>query len=511
TTPTAATADAHGTGADAATEKPKISEERMTEIRHLAYRYTLAVCVVSGVLQILFGLFKAGALGEFFPSSAVHGLLAAIGVIIIAKQIPLALGIPKAALLNHEGKGLEPLELIFRELNPLTYLQANPEIALIGGISLMIMFGLPLLVSRFSFLKKVPSQLVVLIVAISLSQYLGLPTKGSDGAEQERTYTVMGKEFKLSPKIHLVDVPKNILDGIATPDFAALQHVRVAGTWILMFSLIGSLESLLSAKAVDLLDPLKRKTNLDRDLLGVGIANTAVAFVGGIPMISEIVRSRANIDNGAKSRFSDFFHAIFLLTFVALVPSLLHLIPLAALAAMLIFTGFRLAHPREFMHVLHIGREQLVVFVATIVGILATDLLIGIFIGIGVKVLIHYINGVPLTALFKPFLTIEQQDENTYLIKAQHSAVFSNWILLRKQIYTYGLLQEKNLVIDMTEANYIDHTVMGKLDELERDFAAKGLKLTIVGLDQHVPLSEHPLSARRRSVLPEPTKEPAQH
>jgi MFS superfamily sulfate permease-like transporter len=267
---------------------------------------------------------------------------------------------------------------------------------------------------------------------------------------------------------------------------------------VALFALIGSLESLLSAKAIDLLDPQKRKTDLDRDMLAVGVANTAVGFVGGIPMISEIVRSRANIDNGATSRWSNFFHAVFLLAFVAMVPSLLHLIPVAALAAMLIFTGFRLAHPREFMHVFHIGREQLVVFVATLFGILATDLLIGIFIGIGVKLLIHFINGVPISSLFKPFLTIEQVDENTCLIKAERSAVFSNWILLRRQIMNYGLLRDNNLVVDMGGCTLVDHTVMEKLHELERDFAAKNLTLTVVGLDDHMPLSEHPHAARRR-------------
>jgi MFS superfamily sulfate permease-like transporter len=175
------------------------------------------------------------------------------------------------------------------------------------------------------------------------------------------------------------------------------------------------------------------------------------------------------------------------------------LIPLAALAAMLIFTGFRLAHPREFMHVLHIGREQLVVFVGTIVGILATDLLIGIFIGIGIKLLIHFINGVPLVSIFKPFLTIEELDGKTCLITAEKSAVLSNWILLRMQIHNYGLLQNKNLVIDMSGCTLVDHTVMEKLSELKRDFADKGLELEVKGLDQHLALSEHPTAARRDS------------
>lgn len=496
TTVATAPADVHEATHDKAAvvaETPKVSDARMAEIKTQAYRMTLAVCVAAGIFQICFGIFRTGVLGEFFPSSAVHGLLAAIGVIIIAKQIPLALGIPKEILL-HNGKPLEPLELIIHL--PAAIPSFNPEIALIGVISLVIMFGMPL-VAR-GWLKKIPSQLIVLIVAISLAQFLGLPSKDSDGKEiPKTTYNWMGKEFSVSPSTHLVNVPSNILDGIQSPDFSALKQ-GIAWKWIVMFALIGSLESLLSAKAVDLLDPMKRKTNLDRDMLAVGVANTAVAFVGGIPMISEIVRSRANIDNGAKSRWSDFFHGLFLLGFVATVPWLLHLIPLAALAAMLIFTGFRLAHPREFMHVLHIGREQLVVFVATIIGILATDLLIGIFIGIGVKLLIHYINGVPVSSIFKPFLTIEQVDDRTCLIKAERSVVFSNWIMLRRQIYNYGLLRDNNLIVDMSGCKLVDHTVMEKLGELKRDFSDKGLSLEVTGLDNHLALSAHPTAARRR-------------
>lgn len=486
--------EAHSVQDSGKNESAAIAPARMEQIKHEAFRMTLAVCVAAGVAQILFGVFRSGVLGEFFPSSAVHGLLAAIGVIIIAKQIPLALGIPSGLLLHH-GQPLEPLELI-RAL-PGAIPSLNPEIALIGIVSLIIMFGVPMIAR--GWLKKVPSQLIVLIVAISLAQYLGLPSKDTEGHEHVTTYVVLGKEFELSPVTHLVNVPKNIVEGIATPDFSALK-LGIAWKWVALFALIGSLESLLSAKAVDLLDPQKRKTDLDRDMLAVGVANTAVGFIGGIPMISEIVRSRANIDNGATSRWSNFFHAVFLLAFVAMVPSLLHLIPVAALAAMLIFTGFRLAHPREFMHVFHIGREQLVVFVATIVGILATDLLIGIFIGIGVKLLIHFINGVPISSLFKPFLTIDQIDDNTCLIKAERSAVFSNWILLRRQIMNYGLLRDNNLIVDMAGCTLVDHTVMEKLHELERDFAAKNLTLTVVGLDDHMPLSEHPHAARRRRV-----------
>ncbi|MFO0901726.1 MAG: SulP family inorganic anion transporter [Pirellulales bacterium] len=467
-----------------------------------AYRMALAVCVVAGVLQIVFGLVKGGILGDFFPSSAVHGLLASIGVIIMAKQLPVALGVPAEFLKDSHKHPLEPLALILKMPSIITHF--NPYVALLGIVGLTIMFGIPLIYPRIT--KLVPSQLIVLLVTVPLATFvLGIPGAG----QPEVSKQFLGESYKLASN-QLVNVPSTAVSDLAgragsllhfqfLPNFAALKY-GLAWKWIALFAIIGSLESLLSSKAVDMLDPLRRKTDLNRDLLAVGVANTVAAFFGGIPMISEIVRSRANIDNGAKTRTANLYHGLFLLASVALIPALLNRIPLAALASMLIFTGFRLAHPREFLHVLHIGREQLIVFVSTIVGVLATDLLIGIFIGMSVKVLIHFMHGVPLLSLFRPFLTIDAVDERTYRIAASKSAVFSNWLLFRRQICTYGLVEHKNIIVDLSDTQLVDHTVMEKLHELQDDFAAQELSLEIVGLESHMSISSHPNSARVRGL-----------
>lgn len=454
-----------------------------TEIDTTAYKAALAVGVAAAVMQIFFGLFRAGILGEFFPSAAVHGMLAAIGVIIIIKQLPVAIGVL--------GASGEPLEMLYEI--PHYIASANPAIAAIGIVSLLIMFTWPVAGKKIGILKKIPSPMVVLLIAIPMGMGFDLLHKHS--------YTLQGHEYQLSDQ-YLVDMPDKVLgmfDDITYPEFSALQEMK-AWKWVFMFFIIGSLESLLSAKAVDLLDPWKRKTNMDRDIVAVGFGNLCASCVGGLPMISEIVRSKANIDNGARTRFADMWHGVFLLLCVAMIPMALHLIPLAALAAMLVYTGYRLAHPTEFLHVLRVGKEQLLIFVTTLVVVLATDLLIGVAAGILVKIVIHVSNGVPLKSLFKPYLEVQEVDENTSRIVAHESAVFSNWIPFRRQIEQIGFVQRKNLIVDVSDTMLVDHSVMEKLAEMRRDFSQEGLTFEVQGLDALKPLAGDAHAARKRGL-----------
>lgn len=442
----------------------------------LGYRLTLAVIVAAGLLQVIFALLRSGILSDFFPSAAVHGMLAAIGIIIAAKQLHTLVGV------KPEGK--ETLELLSEIPKSLGLL--NPEIAIIGVVSLLILFLFPLI--KHPLLKKIPSPLLVILVAIPLGHWFDL--------EHEHKYLFLNNHsYTVGPRF-LVTLPDNLLAAVTFPNFSQL-FTGTSIKYMLMFSLVGSLESLLSTKAIDSLDPWKRKTNMNRDLLGVGIGNALAGLIGGLPMISEIVRSSANISYGGRTQWANFFHGLFLLVFVVFFPMLIHQIPLAALAAMLIFTGYRLASPKEFYKTYKIGKEQLLIFVVTVVVTLATDLLLGIGVGILTKLVMHLANGLPLRYMFKPLFSVNFRAETgEYIVDVYHSAVFSNYIKLKKSLDS--LPRQAHIIIDFTNANLVDHTVMENLHHYQHDYEHNGGRFSLIGLEQHRKLSSHNLAVRKK-------------
>ena len=372
-----------------------------------AYQCTLAVGIACGILQLLFGFIRAGILSNFFPSSVVQGMLAAIGIMIFSKQFHTSVGV--------KPHGKEMLEIILEI--PASLLHINPKIAVIAIISFIILIGLPKIKNKY--IRRIPAPLLVILVSIPLGHFFDL--------SHEHKYLFMnGAEYTVGPNF-LVSLPENILDGIVFPRFDFL-FTGFGIQMIITYALVASLESLLTAAAIDRIDPFRRKSNFNRELFAKGTGNIISSAFGGLPIIAEVVRSSANVNNGAVTRWANFFHGILLLLFVLFLGPIIHQIPLASLAAMLMVTGYRLASPKEFIKTLRMGREQLFIFLTTILITITTDLLIGIFAGVLVKLIIHTINGVPINQLFKPFLTIQEDLENgIYTIDVQHSAVFTNY------------------------------------------------------------------------------------
>lgn len=429
---------------------------------HLA----LGAMVVAGLVQILFGVFKLGKLMDFFPLSAVHGMLAAIGLIIIGKQIPVFLDVNPALT-----KGKEPLEL-FASI-PEFIREMDPRATIIGVISFTIMMAWPLI--KNPIIKKIPAPLVVLAIAIPAELYM---------------------DFQhTEPKYALVHIG-NLLDNIKwNVDFSGFSQTGVFVKYVIMFALVGSLESLLTVKAMDMLDPFRRKSDANKDLIATGIGNSFAAVLGGLPMISEVARSSANIANGAKTRWANFFHGFFILGFVLLGAQLIELIPNTALAAMLITVGIKLAHPKEFIHTFQIGKEQLLIFIVTIIFTLGVDLLVGIGAGILTEIIVNIVNGKPLKAIFKAPTEVSFTDDE-YLVEISEAAVFTNFLGIKRKLE--AIPPSFKVIIDFSETKLVDHSVMENISHFKHDYEFTGGTVDIIGLNDHEPVSEHKLAARKR-------------
>lgn len=432
---------------------------------HLA----LGAIVVAGLVQILFGVFKWGKLVDIFPLSAIHGMLAAIGLIIIAKQIPVLLDVDPAL-----SKGKGPIDLLLNIPNFIAHL--DPRATVIGLISFAIMMGWQSV--KHPILKKIPAPLLVLIIAIPAELYM-------DFQHTEPAYAL----------VHLGNLLENVKVNVS---FNGISQIGVFIKYVVMFALVGSLESLLTVKAIDLMDPYKRKSNTNKDLIAVGLGNIVAGVLGGLPMISEVARSSANVNNGAKTRWANFFHGFFILVFVLLASHLIELIPNTALAAMLITVGIKLAHPKEFIHIFQIGKEQLAIFLVTIFFTLFEDLLVGVAAGMILKMIIHVVNGAPFSALFRVPVEVSFNDNN-YVVTVKKAAVFSNYLGIKNKLD--AIPQGMNITIDLEKTKLVDHSVMESLEHFKHDYEVSGGTVEIVGIHDHAALSDHKLAARKKKMV----------
>lgn len=432
-----------------------------------AVQLACGAVVIMSIIQVLFGVLKFGSLSDFFPHSAVHGMLAAIGILIFAKQFPILLGVPAELT-----KGLSPIELYTHI--PFFIQHASPEIAAIGLGSLIVVFGLPML---GGFFKKIPAPMVVLLIMIPLALVVQLKS------DHPAALVTIGNFWK--------DVKFNA-------SFAAIGSF-VFWKYVLMFLFVNSLESLLTVKAIDGLDPWKRQSDYNRDLKALALGNGISGLLGGLPMISEVARSSANVNNGARTRWANFFHGLFLFLAMLLLIPVIEMIPTAALAAMLIAVAYRLASPKEFIGTYKIGPEQLVIFCVTIAVTVAEDLLLGVAAGIIVKFVFHALNGAPVSSFFKAHYKVEETNGHIN-IQINQAAIFSN--LLGFQKMWSQLKPGKKVTFNFSGARFVDHTFQEALHLFEENYHATGGHVRVTGLEKHVGLSAHPLAARKVSEQP---------
>ena len=439
------------------------------------WKLTLGAIVVAAFFQILFGLLKLGKLSDFFPLSVVQGMLVSIGLIIISKQLHVLCGVNPVDV---TGKPMvAPLHLLVALPTTFNHLISNSvaiSSMIVGLVSLLFVFGWPML--KFPLLKRIPLPLIVLVVAIPFGMILGLSQENKQLVKVGNFWSMLG--FHVS--------------------FDGFSQTGVFIQYVILFAVIGSLETLLTAKAIDMLDPYKRKTDFNRDLIAVGAGNALAGVLGGLPMISEVARSSANVNNGGKTRWANFFHGLFLLVFVALLSGVIEMIPKAALAALLIGVGIKLAHPKEFARTLKIGRDQFAVFLITIFFTLYEDLLVGIASGIILELVLHLINGASLKSLFSPSIKVSEEGSNL-LLKVSGTPVFTNFIGLKKRLE--NLPKARQVSLDFSSTHLIDHTVLEGVHHFELEYTETGGIVHVTGLDGHSPYSGHTFATRKKSKL----------
>ena len=421
-------------------------------VAELGFREALAVGVVAGAIQIALGFAKTGKLTGFFPLSVVHGMLAGIGLIIMAGQIHIAVG--------HENPRAHGFHIL-TEIPP-SITDPVAETALVGLAAVLVMVFWPRL-GKAATVIPAPLAAVVVGTVIAL---------------------VNGAEPRL-------DLGGGLLQGFQTPDFSGLASAA-AVKWIVLYVFVASLESLLTAEAVDKLDPWKRRSNMNKELIGKGTGNLVSSAVGGLPMIAEVVRSKANIMAGARTRWSNFFHGLFLFLFVLALPGVLELIPLAALAGILLVVGFKLAHPADFKHAWEIGRVDFLLMIVTAFTVLLTDLLIGVATGIALGLLHALFRGATLGNLFRPVMEIVD-DGDQVIVRFRKALGFHNFIPVRSILD--NMPRGRTVTLDFKGVHYIDPTVLERLHDFEIDYAYDGGSVMHLGEESLRPGS-HRFSTR---------------
>ena len=437
-----------------------------------AFNYVLAAVVVSGAIQMVLGLLKLGRLADIFHTSVIHGILAAIGIIIFAKQIHVAMG-------THSDSP----SIVQNLIDAVASLpKANPFVLVIALAGLLILWLHSKTNYRFFHLLPAPMWVIA----------LSIPFVYAFNFFDQQTLSFLGKAYEIGPHL-LLDIPDTIRDSIMHPNFGKINTVEF---WTTVFSIliITSIESLAIAKAVDKIDPYKRKTDLNKDLTGIGLSTVVAGLIGGLPIIAVIIRSTVNIHNGAKTKWSNMYQGLLLLLFIVALSPIMRQVPLCAFAILLVYTGFKLASPAVFKQAYSQGTEQLVFFVGTMVLTLYTNLLIGLLGGLLLALVTHMLLArlsIPefFKMVYRSRTKLIERADGSFDLKIRGIANFLG--ILKADKLVAQIPSGADVNIDLSETRLVGITYMDYLVEFLKAQRAAGGKVFITGLDSHVSSSTH--------------------
>jgi MFS superfamily sulfate permease-like transporter len=461
-----------------------------------SYEAFLTSVVLAGVIQVVLGYLRAGIIGYYFPSSVIKGMLSGIGLIIILKQIPHAFGydkVPEGNISFQQPDQHNTFSELWYMFDAIT-----PGAIIVAALSLilLIVWEKPF-IKRIKALQYVQGPLVAVVVGILLN--LGF-------AAFAPSLVIDGR--------HMVSIP--VIDGMAGlqsvlrfPDLGQLVNPAVLTTAFTM-AIVASLETLLCVEATDKLDPFKRITPTDRELKAQGLGNIVSGLIGGLPITQVIVRSSANIQSGGRTKVSAVLHGVLLLFAVLLIPKILNLIPLATLAAILLVVGYKLAKPSMFKAMYKLGWFQFVPFMVTVVGILLTDLLVGIALGMGVAIF-HLL----LINLRNPYFLVEERHDehgDAFVLHLSEDVSFLNRASIIQTLD--AIPPHTRVIIDASRSVRIDYDVYEILTEFEKKAELNDIDVTMQGVslskrNDSVERAKKVFTERRQRLNALPASRPA--
>lgn len=431
-----------------------------------SFEVFLLAVLLAGLIQLALGYLRAGIIGYYFPSSVIKGMLAAIGIILILKQIPHAVGYDK----DNEGDfdflqidGQNTFTEIFEALNFI-----HPGAVIIGlvSLSILILWERPFL-KKYKFFKLVPGALIVVILGV-LINYL-----------YKRYYPSFHLEGEELVSLPVARSASDFIHQFTLPDFSAIGNYHV---WVvaITIAIVASLESLLSVEAADKLDPYKRITPTNRELKAQGLGNAISGLIGGLPLTAVIVRTSANINSGGKTKLSAIIHGIFLLASVIGLASIMNMIPLSCLAAVLLLVGYKLAKVSLFRDMYRLGWNQFLPFIITVVAIQFSDLLKGI--GIGMAVSIFFI----LRSNYKRDYTVHQDKKaegGTIRIQLAENVSFLNKGSIASRLR--ALPDDSHVIIDAGKCHYIDLDILEVIHNFKETAQLKKINLELIAVPEY--------------------------